>query len=417
MSRARRRGVGHGLAHALPCVARSWLVMCVVLGCGTEHRAREGDGASLGGTSASLPSCGGPEQACCVDTGAACGRGLACGDAGTCHDDTAPISLACRTDADCAPDRRCCEAGRYGICRALAPDESCPLPDLALLSAGGGLTLEAVMFDGGTPSPGGCVRERGLRQRLRARVAVANVGAADFILGARGSRPTGSESAHDDFLRYTLLDASGSIVAESHGPLPCSDDASSAGLTCEFAGIAAGSIMPALGLECEALDVTGLPAGPYRVRVELSRQWPDADPSNQRLLLPVELPSFEPLQACPVIENPLLGLGIVRECGWSRATLPGPGTCVPGELIALDCGSCVNRPMLRLCPGDESCSSQTALTLGGGFYTDVSGRLQDPCTAITGTCPALGRYNVMLASEDPTQEASCTLVVSPSLSF
>lgn len=274
--------------------------------------------------------------------------------------------------------------------------------------------MEQDLFDGVTPSEGGCVRERGVRHRLRVRVAIANFGDADFILGERDLSPEGNASAHEDFLRYTLLDAGGEPVVTSHGPFPCGEGADSTEpFTCAFAGLAAGALEPALGLECETLDVTGLPAGPYRVRVELAHEWSDADPSNGRIEIPVALPSFNPLDPCPLVDNPLLGVESLRECGWSRLASPGDGTCVPGEFLSLDCGACSGSPMLRLCAGDTACTVRSALATGGGYFLTPTGDIADPCTVIQGTCPSIGRYDVLVASEDPSLVSSCTLAFTP----
>ena len=393
-----------------------WAVL-LLLGCapseGTE-REREGAPPPASVSTPSQSGCGGPEQACCTDTGFACSRGSSCDpDAGVCRASAPSASTACRTDEHCAPDRRCCQAGMYGTCQALEPEESCPLPDLAVMAAGRGINMLTDPFDGVTPSAGGCVRERGMRQRLMARVAVANFGVADFILGERDTLTTGSGSPHDDFLRYTLLDASGGAVASSRGPLPCVEGDATARYTCGFGGIAAGSVVPALGQECEGLDVTGLPAGQYRLRVELTREWPDVDPSNGRIELPVDLPSFDPLEPCPAIVSSFYEGGAYRECGWAQAPLPAPGTCAPGEAIALDCGGCVNYPVLRLCPGDGACTARSALATASGYSVGSDGNVSDPCTGVYGTCTASGRYNVLIGSEDPTLESTCTLSPSP----
>jgi hypothetical protein len=393
---ARRRGCG--------------LMLVGLLACGDEHDA--GERASSGADDVSAGAvCGGVEQTCCTDTAAPCGRGLAC-DAETrvCR---APEGTAfCSTDVECAPDRRCCRVGTYATCQALGPTESCALPDLTVLSSGAGLTVEEELFDGLSPSPGGCVRERGVRQRLRASVAVANVGAADFVLGRADVLRSGSESAREDFLRYTLLDATGSTAATSRGPLPCEHGGDEQALACEQTGLAAGVIAPAQGIECELLDVTWLPPGPYRLRVELTRTWPDADPGNELLELPVELPSFDPLARCPPVDNPLQGAGPSRECGWFRAMLPTDGSCSPGELIDLECRRCAHSPILRICPGDGPCTSRTSLSTGLGYFPGEQG--DGTCVTALATCPRGGRYNVLVASELTTEEASCTIALAPS---
>jgi hypothetical protein len=300
----------------------------------------------------------------------------------------------------------------YGTCRALAPDESCPLPDLVLLSGGVGITVTEEVFDGVSASPGGCVRERGVRQLLRAPVALANFGAADFILGDRALARTGSERARDDFLRYTLLDAAGNTAAASSGPLPCRDgDGGALDPTCEFVGLPAGAIEPVPMLSCEPLDVTWLPPGSYRLRVELTRQWPDADSSNELIELPVALPSFDPLLPCPEVDNPFQGSSEYRECGWSPAAPLAGGSCTPGESIEVRCSDCVNSPILRVCPGEDACTSLGALSNGFIYGSDDS---SGPCVSSVGRCPGSGRYNVLVASAITSEEASCAVELVPS---
>jgi hypothetical protein len=358
--------------------------------------------------------CGEPEQACCPESRFACALGSSCdADAGMCRalpSETPDAPILCHADADCASTAHCCNAGSYGTCREIEAGATCALPGLAVLASGAGVTVVEDGFDGVTPSEGGCVRSAGAHRRIVVPVAVANFGAADFILGQRDTRLSASDSARDDFLRYTLLDASGEPVASSHGQFPCTGATDTARrFNCDFAGLETGALAPALGLECERLDVTGLPAGAYRLHVELTRQWLDADPGNERVDIPLDLPSFNPLDPCPALANPLLGeSGAYGECGWSQAQLPGPGTCTPGEYVNFDCRGCVGHPQLRACAGDTPCSARSAI--GNGFLSTTSiGAIADPCISLQLACPKIGRYNVLLNTELPSEEASCTL--------
>jgi hypothetical protein len=370
------------------------------------------------GQSAGVGACGTLDGPCCSPPRFACARGSRCDDAaGVCREGASGslgASLLCQSDADCAPPRRCCSTGNFGTCEALEAGAACAQPDLSILASGDGVTVEQEVFDGVTPSEGGCVPEAGVRLRLRISVAVANFGAADFILGGRGGPLSAGSGGRDEFLRYSLLDLSGAEVATSRGPLPCSAGADALQrFDCDFAGLAAGALMPARGLECEALDVTDLPAGPYRVRVALARAWADADPSNDRVEVPVELPSFNPLDACPKPASSLLGLSADRECGWSRAPAPRGGACRPGEPLWIDCGACRGTPILRLCPGDNACRARSALGLASGYLEKSDAELEVPCATVQGHCPVSGRYSVLLGSEDPASEASCTLAITP----
>ena len=386
---------------------REGALLAVALGCAGDERADpvQQTTAAPADTSRAAP-CGGQEQTCCTGTSFACGRGLSCDAAANVCRPPSGV-LACQADADCAPDGRCCPVGMYGTCRALAPDESCPLPDLVVLSAGVGITVTEELFDGASPSPEGCLRERGVRQLLRAPVALANFGAVDFILGARGLSRRGSEAARQDFLRYTLIDAAGNTAAASSGPLPCRDGYTGAlDPSCEFVGLPAGAIEPVPMFSCEPLDVTWLPPGRYRLRVELARQWPDADSNNELIELPVELPSFDPLVPCPGVDNPLQGSNDYRECGWSQAAPLAGGSCTPGESIGVACNDCVNSPVLRICAGDEACTSLGALSNGFAYGGDDP---DAPCISTFARCPGIGRYNVLVASAITSEEASCSV--------
>jgi len=155
-----------------------------------------------------------------------------------------------------------------------------------------------------------------------------------------------------------------------------------------------------------------VPAGAYRLRIELAPAWRDADADNDRVEIPLDLPSFNPLDPCPAGEKRLLGVGSYRECGWSPLRGPGDGSCDPGRAVVLDCGRCDNQPMLRMCAGDAACSASSMLAQASGSWLTPSGQIADPCTSILGMCPPIGRYNVLVAAEDPALPASCTLIES-----
>jgi hypothetical protein len=146
-----------------------------------------------------LDACGVLGRACCSAPRFACARGLGCDDAtGLCREgasDSPGAALLCQTDADCAPSRRCCSAGNWGTCQVLEAGAACAQPDVGILWSGDGATVEQEVFDGVTPSDGGCVREPGVRLRLRVSVAVANFGAADFILGGHDAPLSGAARA------------------------------------------------------------------------------------------------------------------------------------------------------------------------------------------------------------------------------
>lgn len=123
----------------------------------------------------------------------------------------------------------------------------------------------------------GCVRSAGMRRLLRFAAAVKNEGGADLVVGP--PRPPVFERTscfgfpqRREFAVFRLSGDGG--VVEATKPGGClSDDEPREGATytCESQGLSAGfADVYGVNLECQWLDVTGLPAGPYRLEVTIN---------------------------------------------------------------------------------------------------------------------------------------------------
>ncbi|MBM7112020.1 ADYC domain-containing protein [Archangium primigenium] len=84
-------------------------------------------------------------------------------------------------------------------------------------------------------------------------------------------------------------------------------------------------------------------------------------------------------------------VGATRDCGYGWR---GVGACTPGTLVSLGAGgcglgTCSGDPVLRVCPGPQSCTQAQALVSGDN---GCGGSL---CPHVTFVCPASGRYTVL----------------------
>jgi len=226
----------------------------------------------------------------------------------------APVRQACDAEpcvgdfpSRCAPACEvtdCCvpRAGRYEC--AARERGACPLPNLVVdrERALRGLTLDSVSFTASDCAVvERCVGAPGLRKLLRFPVAVTNTGGADLVLGApvgpafRGPTCYGTFQ-RPEFARFRLRSTSGDVLAEAIKPGAClSDDEPRDGGTysCDFQGLSAGfSDLYGINVECQWLDVTGIPSGAYRLEIELDsgRQLTEARTNDNLVSLDVTLP-------------------------------------------------------------------------------------------------------------------------------
>ncbi len=216
----------------------------------------------------------------------------------------------------CGTDLLCCGRGslNYGVFRCTEPapaidrddfpapgtdiyngELGCPLPDLVPTAM-----PETVRFDDVDVSPDscavmeGCVGGTGMRRLMRFSMASQNFGAADLKLGVPANHPDlfHFDDCHDHyhfdgFAVYRLLDADGNEVAQGQKLAQCLWDHSAVvfpgednGIySCFTQGISAGwQDVYDTALQCQWIDVTGVPEGDYTVRVEINMPTAESAP-------------------------------------------------------------------------------------------------------------------------------------------
>ncbi len=342
--------------------------------------------------------------------------------------DETPTTLTpayCSVDADCATGETCCLAGFLGQCRTLAEGDTCPLPDLTVSQETAAATIrihhETFAADSCAIAEG-CVAGAGDRRLLAFSTETPNVGEADMILGD----PTGVpgfeySSCHDHhhfegYATYRLLDQGGNVVATGHKQAFCLldseqvlDDASSSPrYHCGFQGIQAGwSDVYTSDLDCQWVDITGLPEGDYVLSISINtdRTLPEANYDNNTATIPVHISEDRP----PVAGDVLLDCAFDeaaegRNCGFSIPQGMQGVACTPGASVTVGCGcpnlgSCAGDPVMRICAGDEPCLSAQALSNAD----DSCGA----CPQTTFVCPESGAYTVLAGAYDPGQAYAC----------
>jgi hypothetical protein len=236
----------------------------------------------------------------------------------------------------CGPDLFCCAQGPVfdGVyrCEAGVPELGdtfpanpgdpltgplgCDAPDLTVLDWDLKIYRQLIWV---TPNScalvEGCVDGSGWRWVLRFDSKTANIGARDLVLGVPANHPDlftySACHAHyhfDDYAAYTLLDGD-QVVAAGHKQAFCLVDWESWAwpqlgpedrkYTCFNQGLTLGwSDTYAAALDCQWIDVTGVPPGQYTLRIEVNL--PPAGKAHSTLVerrydnnvleLPVDLP-------------------------------------------------------------------------------------------------------------------------------
>ncbi len=138
----------------------------------------------------------------------------------------------------------------------------------------------------------GCVGGTGARQLLRFTTKISNIGNQDYYVGQAPADPSGAnaqwewDECHnhwhfEGYARYVIEDANGTELPASFKNGFCLMDIScttgTAKFNCSNQGITAGCAdIYSSGLDCQWIDVTDLPAGNYKLRVEVNwNQTPD----------------------------------------------------------------------------------------------------------------------------------------------
>jgi len=112
--------------------------------------------------------------------------------------------------------------------------------------------------------------------------------------------------------------------------------------------------------------------------------------------------------------------GADRECGWTRASDPGIGTCTPGANVTLGCsagcglGMCTGDTVLRVCDSshDPTCNAMVEIAQNDDSGCPGTGRCGasgDCCSQVMFTCPASGTYSAFWGPYTTGTAATCTL--------
>jgi hypothetical protein len=132
----------------------------------------------------------------------------------------------------------------------------------------------------------GCVNASGQRTIVRFNAGIANIGSADLVVGNPNAHPELFEysACHGHFhfrgfALFELVDSAGTVVASTgkrafclRDNVPYSGSAEpSAGYNCDNQGITAGwEDVYDKSVDCQWLDVTGVPSGYYTLRVTVN---------------------------------------------------------------------------------------------------------------------------------------------------
>jgi hypothetical protein len=410
------------LARVCSCRTVAALVALGLVACLPEFNPELGDDATT--ATSEFASCGAQGTPCCAPPAEAClGDSTCAADSQLC---TRRPVLLCAEDAECRPGEVCCTAGLIGTCESVAKQD-CPALDLVVATPALDVdAIESRFFDPQVESDRclierGCVGGPGLRRLLRLSTTVDNVGEADLLLGSPEdtTSPTtttcNGEPRFADFLRYELVDASGTKTRQDV-PANCSAPTSSgfiAPFDCDFQGLWSGfsqsyepvPIADGPSDSCRWLDVTDVLPGEYTVRVTVN---PDGLLPEQNLgnntpaELPLVIPVFgDPSRPCADPPNPLLGSSVKRECGWVRAEFQSDGQATPCDIedsVWLTCTSQTTGPLCgdyRLCDGPELCEYRDAVPING-----VSCYAPGESNASI-SCPPTGEYSLWFEGDNP----------------
>ena len=340
----------------------------------------------------------------------------------------------CATDADCADGQTCCVAGFLGTCVEVAEGEACPLPDLTVDVA---TTAGSFSLGHRTISPDscaiaeGCVGGSGARRLLSFSTLTPNLGATDMVLGDPEEVPgfVYSECQNDyqveGYAAYELLDEAGVVVASGRKNVFCLLDSRYVGgpgipdsqpsYTCGFQGIQRGwADLYSAGLECQWVDITGLPGGNYSLRITINpdQTLPESDYSNNVATIPVSFGDDVPPDPAEVVAPCVLSDadGADRNCGFTVAPAFEGASCEPGETVIVGCacgnGTCEEDPVMRVCEGAGPCLAADALLIADDYCA--------LCPQGSFICPPSGTYTVLSAAYTDGDPYVCEpAVVSP----
>ncbi len=339
-----------------------------------------------------------------------CGDGIRQGDE-ECDlaDASACATGMCETDCTCVR-ARCgdgirqsgeqCDLGDASACASGAcyPDCTC-IPD-----SGGNpdlvpeIVTPYLQFATSVPSGDvleGCAARTTGVDLLRFGVLVRNLGRTDLFLGAPACpepcedhpgetcgnplficAPAGGHNHghYQNYADYELLSADGAVRAAGHKQGFCLHDGFDSGVpcpnrhfdSCDYQGLSVGcGDLYEATLGCQYVEVTGLPSGPYTLRVTVDPlgQIPEDDEGNNVVTVPVSIPD----RSCPVTPIPSQG-GVFQ------------GVTSGADALASTCGSGATGPekVYRWVPTRSGIATVETCGSGTDFDTVVHVR--------TGSC-------------------------------
>lgn len=152
----------------------------------------------------------------------------------------------------------------------------------------------------------GCVGGSGTRTLLVFDVGIINIGTSDLVIGKPEKRPDlfHYSDCHGhyhmtDFSSYKILKRNGTVVVNKRKQGFCLRDDKrymgndEARFDCDTQGLSAGwQDIYDKSLDCQWIDITGLPRGQYYLQVVVNpkRILPESNYGNNRVMVPVNIP-------------------------------------------------------------------------------------------------------------------------------
>lgn len=277
--------------------------------CGTCSEGLVCNGAGRCGSPTCVPQCNG--RKCGGDgCGGSCGE---CAPGSACAEETGACMVSPVCDHDKPTCRKPCSSNEFCGTDCECHKLKDPMPDIVVDAE---MLQKEVVFDTRSFAPGacaiveGCVAGPGDRKLLRFTVETVNQGMGALQPPSPTRRPDLFEWSpchghyhFEGFATYALLDKAGNVVVpgrkqaycmlDSHqarsGPnFPCTSK-----YTCERQGIQPGwSDIYSNDIDCQWLDVTGVPSGEYFIQVSVNpnRIFEELTFDNNVTTVPVTIP-------------------------------------------------------------------------------------------------------------------------------
>lgn len=261
----------------------------------------------------------------------------------------------------------------------------------------------------------GCVGGVGRRRIMRFAVATGNIGSQDLIVGdlSQLSEQAEYSPCHDhyhytDYADYSLQQ-DGSEVRRGHKQAFCLMDTrpmngvdreaigERALYNCRFQGISAGwEDVYGSKLDCQWVDITGLPPGDYQLSVQINPLGviKEHRHDNNDGEVTVEVPALDLTQPCAGRAQK----GLKQSCGWSFNQRI---ECDAGALVRVGGGGCYD---LGVCTGNHAMRACTvesgACSSGVSLAESDEGCAGNGCPYLEFQCPMTGVANIWTAQPD-----------------